>query len=570
MKIGSTVYFKPNFKGDYWLTTDVHDKLPMHCGVLDKMSESIKSSKEKTTLLDNGDSFGNIFRLGATQKILENFTRINPDTNVVFNMGNKEIYTLTREITKEELKGGYANLTPAQQDKIDYIKMMQELKAKNNKIHFISCFSSHLEARCDIPKGLIEPYAIIDDVVDGENKKVLILGTTIGNGREFGIETQKAELKKVIDEIKEKGEEYDYAVLMSHNNSDKGKDKSFSEIIDFIEENGIKNLKFVVGGHMHALYDDNYKGKKILFPPASGKGALMVALRKNEVYAPKLNIGADAHDSTCLNGSNDKKIIANTNISNPIKISKAHEEILLEANKDYKKQLIQMPLSLKAKDYSETLTNTSEVGTFFANSARDITGADFAFFLFSDFREAPPEKGSYLTPYSIKDTINFDKSIWMRTLSINEVKELFEIAFRDQKNPENPCGLEFSDNIRITRSKNGEEVIKQIEFKKDGKWLKLLDENAQVKNEFKNTTFKIATCSQLAQGKRFGFEMFKDDKAEVFIDKSREIYNPKFILEELDPEFQGRILESTALIWGLNQAKEKGIEKIKRAEVLTV
>ena len=84
MKIGSTVYFKPNFKGDYWLTTDVHDKLPMHCGVLDKMTNAMQTSNEKTTLLDNGDSFGQIFRLGATQKILENFIQKLKQTKSLF------------------------------------------------------------------------------------------------------------------------------------------------------------------------------------------------------------------------------------------------------------------------------------------------------------------------------------------------------------------------------------------------------------------------------------------------------------------------------------------------------
>ena len=571
MKIWALKQNKINFKGEYWLTTDIHDKLPMYCGTLREIETAIKNSKEKSTLLDNGDTFGKIFKLTATKKILDNFVKINPDTNIVFNLGNLELYTLSKPITKNDKILGYENYAPSQQDKANYLVMVRQLKAKNSKVHFVSCFAKHLEENCGVPKGLIEPYAIIDDIIDGEEKKVLVLGTSIEKNNKYTIEKQLEELKKVIDEIKEKNEQYDCAILLSHNTPDKNTNKDFSKIIDFIEKEGIKNLKFIVGGHTHALHQEIYNGKNIIFPPSSGKGAIRVALHKNEVYAPKMNIGADSHDFSTLENSPD--IISNSNISNPIDISFASRYFLEEAFPKYQTPIIKMPLTIGFKDYSEPFTNTSELGTFFANTARDATKTDFAFFLFSDFREKTPEKGKSLTPYNIKDIINIDKSMWtIENISIPELKELFEISLKNQKDPENDCMLEFSDNIRITRFKEPQDggVVKQIEIKENNKWVELLDDNRKPKTEFNKKTFTATTCSIIAQGKRHKFEHLKNKNPKAYIDKSGEIYNPRFALEKLDAEFEGRLLMSNLLLWGLNKLREKEVEKIERAQIITV
>ena len=100
MKIWALKQNKINFKGEYWLTTDIHDKLPMYCGTLREIETAIKNSKEKSTLLDNGDTFGKIFKLTATKKILDNFVKINPDTNIEkITKAYKSIYVLKKVLS---------------------------------------------------------------------------------------------------------------------------------------------------------------------------------------------------------------------------------------------------------------------------------------------------------------------------------------------------------------------------------------------------------------------------------------------------------------------------------------
>lgn len=518
-----------SFKGLFFLMTDTHSRLPMSLGTLSKIGEKIHQSQKTTTLIDAGDCFHKAFDYKTVQDSYLKFKSKNQNTNIVLNLGNVEIGSILNGDKK-------------------LLEIYKNLKAKGIKI-ISSAVQFLKEKGVEIPDNSITPYTIVEDVVDGVKKKVLIVGTSIEVNNKIDIESQKNMLKNVFKLIEEKKEQYDEMILVSHNFCNET-----DKLNDFIKNDlGVKKLNLIVGGHPHSLNDYEYKGTRSIYPPCHGKGSVVSELTPKGFISPKMQIGHDKFDYHSLLLNKEDEIIVNIDISNRLPIDEDYYEII--KNTPQMNELVCIcPFDLTFRNSKDPLGFPSEIGTFLTNAIRERTNSDFAFLLTMDFREQLPSKGRKILMYNIDDTLNVSKPIWkLYDLNAENLREIFEISLKKQKDgSSNSDFLEFSNNLKIVRFCVKEEnarKVKQIYIKENGKWNALFDKSGKVMPEFEKRKFTVSTCEFVANGGRLSLSEFKR-----FTNKS------EFLQE-------GRILETKEIL--IKALKETQV-KPECSEILTL
>ena len=473
----------PNFKGDFWIMTDGHSRLPAYSGTLGAIEQNLNNSNQKTTFIDAGDYFDRTFPLNSSKEVMKQFSLSTPNVNKIFNLGNLELSFLGLDI----------NMGKEIFD--DLVSVIKELKQTG--IKFISVIAPAIK---NLPDNLIDSYALIDDVVDGEPKKVLVFGSSTSSDRSMDIEKQKQLLKQAYQKAKKDGVEYDSSILISHNFID-GKNNT-DALLDYAKnELNIKNLNLVIGGHPHSIHDESRGKTRMVYTPAQGKGAIKVHISKDGVdNSERMVIGNNPWDYTSLkNNSPNSGIILNDYVNSPLEIPEKYLDIL-NKNSELQNEIMKMPFTLDFRDSELELSTPCKLGTFASNAYRDFTNADFAVSLTFDYREQLPKKGSKVTKYDVVNTINANKKVYkINQVTPTQIKGIFEDSLFFQKIPSNSNFLEYSDNIKIVRKNTDEiEKVKQIYIRENNDWKPLFNDDGSTTDEFKNRTFSIATCEFLA------------------------------------------------------------------------
>jgi calcineurin-like phosphoesterase family protein len=493
--------------------TDAHARLNKVAGVLTQIEkECPKTQKtEPVFFIDAGDFSASAYSIKAVSKVYERFAEKNKHIKTIMNLGNCEFDDFQNHSEK-------------------FTEYAKNLTQKG--VVLINATIGKFAERFNKPKDNVKPYTIVEDIINGEKKKVFITGvTTSTDNTTIQLQDQKDALRDVIaPAIKE--HKPDKVILISHNYVNKTQ-----ELIRYMKEDlKIENLDLVIGGHPHSL-EDMQDSARIIYPPAQGKGAVITELTSDGFKAPKMQISNDKYNYSSLD-ENKEGVIKNYNLSSPLEVDNGYKEIMKTYDSNNMDTLIaKSTVNLGFRKPGEHASEPSSIGTFITNAMRDQTKSDAAILLTMDTREAMPPKGQDISLYHIKDTLNANKDIYQLKANTEQLIDIFEASLDKQfMNSTNNNFLEFSDNLKIERFVNRkpqsqkeldagitEPKVKQIHFKdKDGIWHALLTPpqegtiqratpNKEFEREYrkkhgKEFTMTIATCDFLATKGRLGIE----------------------------------------------------------------
>ncbi|MBQ7127012.1 5'-nucleotidase C-terminal domain-containing protein [bacterium] len=482
------------FQGKFYLTTDIHGRCPMAAGVLTEIGSKCKNTKEQHFYLDGGDAFSDTMPYKVLCEIYKTFKGKNPSVPMLINMGNVEI---ERIIRKTE----------------GFVDALKDLA--NNGIDLVSVTLNNFLKSQNMDNNYVKPYKIIEDRHEsGKTDKILVTGLNVFNinnlnGNNITIKSDvndmKLLLKDVIKPVFDK-EKPNKTILMLHVFP-----QDVQAILDYAKSIGIDNVGFVLGGHPHFIDDYLYNDTRVLYPPAQGKGALVVDNTQDEIKFSKFIPYKNKYKFEPL--LNNDSVIANIDIHKPLAIDADYKKHIDEFGDIYNKPIATATVGLKFRnEYESTLSEPTELGTFVANAYRDFTGSDIGFLLSMDLREKVPMAGQIVTGYHISDTMNVEKDIYKyEGLTADEIKGMLEVSLKSQENGiTNGDFIEYSDNIKVARfvnPKNSENKVAQIYIKENGEFVPLLDENQK---QISDKKYTIATCDYVAKGPaRASLDYFK-------------------------------------------------------------
>lgn len=471
--------------------SDVHTRTPMTVGLLSEVENRNKDKKTPFFVIDGGDFCGDNYPMSTTVQMYLKFKENNPNAKMVFNLGNTE------------LEAWYLTRQDFVADCGDVLKQF----AKNG-INIVNATLYKVSEKNDEVRNYVKPYIVLDDIVDGKKQKVLITGFT---QRKIDKEKDKADTKELLRTIVKPAidkEKPDSIIFMMHAFSDYTND-----ILDYAKKDlEIKNIDLVVGGHPHSIEDYNHGQTRVLYSAPNGKACFEINHTNKGYEFDRISLKKDHYDYSPLLFRNS--VIANININNPIRANEDYRKIL-DSTGDINQVIVKSPCTFKTRDdYNYKYSIPSELGTFMANSVKNATKADIGIMLTMDFRERFPQKGQNITLYNINDVVNVDKDIYkIEDVSVKDLKNIFEISLKSQdKGKTNSDFLEYSSNIKIERKiDDSENKVVQIYIKENGKWQKLLNENAEPID--KERKFTIGTCKFIATGGRESLSYFKTLKS---------------------------------------------------------
>jgi hypothetical protein len=472
MRVNLNTFKTPHFSGNFYVATDVHGRLLHQAGILSEVEKREKNSSKKSTYIDGGDYFFPFFSMKAIQDVYSIFAKDNPNIRMILNLGNVELDNFP-----------------------SHKKLFKDLfqKMKDSNIEVIST-----EKTPDME--YVKPYTVIEDEVEGgEKERVLVIGTATKTGFDDNLQIEK--LRSTLKRANEE-EKPDKVLLISHNSPEITK-----KLVDTLrDEDGIKNLEFVLGAHSHSLEDDVSKDRRarILTPPAQGKGAYVIENTKRGFLCPNPEIGADRWDYSSL--SEGDRIILN-NQKPLLEPDRKYTDILDTDSENLLQRVCLSTQDLGYRKMDQALNEPCEIGTLIANAMRDKTGADFAMLLTMDLRSKLPPAGDDITLYDVRETLNINKRIFNVQLSASDLYEIFNSALKKQKDPTNNVFMEYSDNLKIERYVDDREnKVKGIYIlNKDNEWEEIKPDSTR--------KFTLATCSYIVNGngsnkRRPGLEMF--------------------------------------------------------------
>ncbi len=488
-----------SFLGTYYAVTDSHSRLPMTASTLSEIENRCKENRnnEPVFLLDCGDFSGDTYSLKSVGDVYSKFQKRNPKITCVFNLGNYDIDPLFNTGAllgqKDEVKNTLQKMSDSGINIVSasYCRSIKDFKKEGKPFEKLNC---------------IKPYVVLNDITDGKNSKVFVTGITTDN--RVSIEEEIKALDFVKEIYTKDNINADKVILLIHN-----KVKDLNKLLDYAEKTlKIQNIELVIGGHPHSINDYKMGKTRILYPPAQGKGAYQIKSREDGFEFNEIKLRKSGYDYSPL--KNHKSIIDNSDINNPYPINPAYKKILYDAaNSKYSETIVEeSPYTLEFRHYDKDFSAPTTFGTFIANSYRDFAGTDIALSRNQFLREKLPSKGNPVNQYNICDSINVDANLYKADISISKLKEILEISFKDQdRGLASPSFLEYSDNLRVTRKKypkNNEDIVRQIEIYKDGKWEKLLDENSVPIDDrtISVTSEDAVICSQLNQYSNLNIE----------------------------------------------------------------
>lgn len=467
--------FSNSFKGNFFYTTDEHGRARGIAESFDIIEK--EKSKELPNFLINGGDFSNGSPCSQNEliKLYRKFAKNNPDVKMIFQLGNTEFNScndkkLNSILTK--LKKGLKN-----------IGFINYTKEKLSKLYDKEEFQN------------VDEYVILNDKVkdkDGRiiSQKILLTGTT--DHPKITID----EHKKIFDEKimpvinKEKPEKLMFIAHLKFMDRD--------NIKTFIENKNLPLQTIILSAHSHqSVCDIDNKKIKTVAPLAMGYGMIKMENRKDDIDIPKFKANG-FNNFLDFYPKNFFKLDENPSIS---KYSKFLQKIgtLKTIGK-----LTVNPLG--REEMNCKISNTSQIGTLLANKIKEETKSDFAVITSMSIRDRLPKAGNILTKYDVKKVIHENHNIDTMLLSGKDILNMFEESLKKQNEGiSNGNFLEFSDNVKITRTinPNAEKKIKQIEIK--GK--KLLNDNGEIIDN--NIKYKVSTCDYFSTGTRKGYEFLK-------------------------------------------------------------
>lgn len=476
-----------SFKGTFYTVADSHTRLPMTAGLLTEIEKRSQNETEPVFLLDGGDFMGDNYPLKTMSDMYLKFSQNNPEINFIFNLGNVE------------LEGWFIHNHESLTECGDILK-----KFNDKGIKIVNATIYKLAQENDAIKDFIKPYIIVDDIVNGEHKRILITGFT---QRKMDMALDEADTKELLKTLIKPAidkEKPDSVILMMHTMKNYTKD-----ILDYAENNlKIKNIELVTGAHPHSIEDFNYGNSRVLYPAPNGKCAYEIKHTKNGFEFDKIIPEKNHYHYTPLTHS--KSVISNIDINNPLPINNAYSKILSSV-KNMNDIVAKSMFTFKTRsEYNFVQSGPTELGTFMANSIKNSTNSDIGIMLTQDFREKLPEKGKDITYYNISDVVNVNKQVYqIKDVTINDLKNIFEISLKNQNDGEtNPDFFEYSSNIKIDRKTgNSKNKVVQIYLKENGSWARLLDKKGNPINSTRK--FTVATCDFIANGGRPALDYFK-------------------------------------------------------------
>ncbi|MDP4268189.1 MAG: 5'-nucleotidase C-terminal domain-containing protein [Bacteroidota bacterium] len=524
---------RPSFDGRFYVMTDSHARMRTTAGVLTAIENECQH-KIPATLIDGGDFSQFTYSLDSVMKVYTKFAKNNPNIKMIFNLGNVELYDFVNKIDTFN----------------KYIKELTE-----NGIEVISSSIDKLSKTFKTSNDNIKPYTIIEDIVDGQKKKVLLTGTaSLNDNSIINVNEQNDALKTALSKaLQDSKKKPDNIILLSHNYL-----QDTHTILDYLRnEMKLDNISGIFGGHPHSLIDEMQNGTRILYAPPHGYGALKVDLTQKGIEYPTMQLAKQGDYNYETLFHNQDRTILNLSFDNPLPINPEYQAIMDKYDPDMNKLIAKASVNLGYRKPGKYASDTSEIGTFLANSIKEKTGSDIAILLTMDIRDKLPSAGNDIKLYNVKYALNVDKPVSRKIVTPKDLKDIFEISLEKQADNEtNRDFFEFSDNLKIERYVNrtkNESKVKQIYIKdKNGNWQGLLEDvngETVVKKEFQHKKYSLATCNFVASGGRQSLFFFKTIP-----------YDPKFQ--------ENRLTTEGIFIEALKDAEKHPLEKSPKSQII--
>ena len=460
MQVNSN-YSSQSFNGltKIYAMTDSHQESRRTSAFLSKILAEAKKDKN-VLFLNCGDMFKGIYSQPLERDCYLAMKEAKPDTEMVFTIGNNDFGFL-----KENLE------------------FLIDTIARFAKKGIHTVCANIFESTGKRPAWL-KPYTVVE--LDGD--RTFVTGFCIDNinTAKFGIVAKNQ--SEVLDEITEAiaKEKPDNVVILNHDFMPKSK-----SIVDSLKEKGV-TVDVTIGGHAHDPVEAD-ELTRIYYPEAFSETMYKMSLE---------NADGVKHFSV-------DEVVKNQGLK--------LDEVFAPAIEAYEKETKLLdriaPYTLNlTKQYS----SPCPLGSFLADEMKAVAGTDVGFFS-TGFIMQPMEykPNEFITKYLFKRTMSAETPIKVVDLSVKELKEVFEHAFRQYGFVDsNSRFLQCSNNMRFEGAPNPEKGIwelKQIFI--DGK--PILDKDGNPLDKSKK--FSCAIDYFIAEGGQ-GFSMIKGvKKSEVFI-----------------------------------------------------
>ncbi len=388
-----------SFKGTtrIYALTDSHQYTRDKCILLSKIIEDAKKNNN-VLALDCGDLFKGIYPRELEVESYIEAKKVVPNLEIAINIGNND--------------PGF------NQESFEFFKKSVKQLDKSG-IHVISAniWDKKTNERID---G-IKPYAIIDR--DGD--RAFVTGFCINNLTQTAYGVRSEDSKKVLENLKDsiKKEKPDSIIILNHDWFTQSE-----ELAEFAKKQGIK-IDLLIGGHEHEKFEPNIQ-QKIYYPEAFNRSMYSFDLvRTNEGNSLR----------------NIQKFVAETmnNIEPRLesRIKDAEERTHLLEEK--------MPSVI---DFTKRYSQPCSLGTFLADTMKELTNSDVGFFSTGFLMASIPYKqGKMITQYDLKKTMTANCPVEKVELTPDILKAVFENALKNRMFTDkgNARFLQCSQNIKL-------------------------------------------------------------------------------------------------------------------------
>ena len=343
-----------SFRGrtEIFALTDIHQNANRHCRFINELMRRF-NHKDNVILLDNGDIFKGIYPKDSILHTYSTAKRICPNLEIIYNVGNNDpgYRTMDRQYFR------------------DYLKILNESGVKVISANITD------ETTGKIPEG-VRPYAIVNR--DGDN--ILYVGFVVDKIRQSfaGMTSVNplSALEKLAPKLKEEMLKYNCKglVMMVHD-----EESNALKLKDKAEKLGL-NPEFIIGGHVHHSYTNN--DERIYYPEPFGLSMTHFTLDINKKRHELSNIERILPENCSLGGF-EKEIRK------------------VEQAEGYEKPVAKSVIELNYKYKPEERMILTELGTFYADAIKNITGCEIGMVPKSWLYDTLPKKQGNITKIDI-------------------------------------------------------------------------------------------------------------------------------------------------------------------------
>ena len=456
-----------SFKGTtkVYAFTDSHQESRKTSAI---MSEVLSDAKDKDNalLLYGGDMFKGIYPKELEKDSFIKLKEAKPDMEMVLTLGNNDF--------------GFFKET------FDYlVNTVKKFSSKGIHTVCANMFDTETGKRPD----WLKPYT----VVTRDNDRTFVTGFCVDNvgTAKFGLSPKKSE--EVIEEISEaiKKEKPDNVVILNHDYMD-----SSENLVNKFKEKGIK-VDLVIGGHDHDRVEPDSVSS--IYYPQSFSGTMYKFDLENNGSRKGITSAKELNWKDCA-------------------VSPVFES---ELEKNEKELGLFNVIAPSVLDLPKTYNDPNPLGSFLADKLMEKGKTDIAFFS-TGFLMAPLPyvKDQNITKYRLKKTIAAENPIVKETLTVNDLKTVFENALRGRGyGNSNPKFLQCSNNITLEGKNDAEnEVFKLKQIYINGE--ALLDKEGNPLDS--QRTYTCAMDNYIADGGQ-GYNVLKEKEKTTFMLNNKEM-----------------------------------------------